>query len=363
MANNSKYAAIGLPWKGPFAIDVSDCKTSKDVIKKAKLDYTVDKCELVARMPIKENNNNSISEVMGDFAHEGYIYRNCPNAYSTYRTDKNIPLGLVKDRYEVVQNIDAFNFFDDAIGPDKAIWQTAGCFGYGHKIFISAKLPQTTQIHGDPIDHYLVFSNSHDGSSSINIMFTPIRVFCFNCLNSARKNADAYIKIRHTISAKDKIQQGADILNMAIKYITEAQQLYEALYLIKMSDAEVMHYLSKLVLNAEEERKILEYMSNPYEIDITPFKRLINRDAMLLENTKISMRKANQIANMYDYYQNGVAQENIAGTAWGAYNAVTGYFSNVNTDKGIGRMNDLLYGGDNNKMQNAFNEALALAEV
>ena len=39
-------------------------------------------------------------------------------------TDYNIPLGVVKSKYTIVQNNDAFNFFDDAIGKNSAIWQT-----------------------------------------------------------------------------------------------------------------------------------------------------------------------------------------------------------------------------------------------
>lgn len=54
------------------------------------------------------------------------IYRKCDNAFATYRTDYNIPLGVVKSKYTIVQNNDAFNFFDDAIGKNSAIWQTAG---------------------------------------------------------------------------------------------------------------------------------------------------------------------------------------------------------------------------------------------
>ena len=353
-----KYEAIGLPWQTERAINVSDCKTAREVIEKAHLDYHVSKCNLMAQMPININIPETDSDNSDDigFNYEGKVYRKCPNVYATYRTDKNVPLGFVKEKYEIVQNIDAFNFFDDAIGPDKAIWQTAGCFGYGQKMFISAKLPFTTQVHNDPIDHYLVFSNSHDGTSSVNIMFTPVRILCFNVLNCAKRKADAYIRIRHTKSAKEKIEQGAEILSIAAKYVTEAQQLYETLYTIKMSDEDVMKYLTKLVLNEEEERKLEEY-------DITPFKRLINKDMMVLEHTGVSMRKANTVAKMYDYYQNGVAQEPIAGTAWGAYNAVTGYFSNVNTEKNLKRMNDLLYGSDNLKMQNAFNSALEVPEL
>ena len=102
----SKYRYKGLPWGGSIGHDVKDCTTSREVLDEAGLNFHVEKCELVARMPFSINGNNEINETMGDFAHNGNIYRDCPNGYATYRTDKNIPLGIVKSKYEVVQNQD-----------------------------------------------------------------------------------------------------------------------------------------------------------------------------------------------------------------------------------------------------------------
>lgn len=350
----SKYAVNGLPWASGIGTNVSDCVTAREVMKKTGLDFTVDKCELVAQMPFSLHRDNSVSERMGEFARGGNIYRPCPNAYATYRTDKNIPLGLVKSKYEVIQNIDAFNFFDDAIGPDKALWQTAGKFGYGERVFISAKLPIQTTVKGDPIDNYLVFSNSHDGSSSINIMFTPIRVFCTNMLNAAKRSADCYIRIRHTKSAQEKLQTGAEILRIACKYAETSQQLYEALTTINMTDEQVMKYLADLCLT-DKEIEDLNLFDNK-----NGYKKLLYKDYLTLERTGISSRKANQITSMFDYYLDGIGQKEIAGTAWGAYNAVTGYYSNVANLNGAKRMDSLLYGGANSNMIKALNSAFYL---
>lgn len=354
MRNN--YYVKGYPWSSGIGTNVEDCVTSKDVMEKARLNFSVDKCELVAKMPFSLN-NPIIANEDDAFSYGGRIYRDCPNAYATYRTDTCIPLGLVKSKYQVVQNTDAFSFFDDAIGPGKAKWQTAGMFGYGHKVFISAKLPITTTIKGDPVENYLVFSNSHDGSSSINIMFTPIRVFCTNCLAAAFNSASAYIRIRHTKTAKEKLQTGAEVLKIACAYADHAQQLYECLYEIKLGDDVVMKYLADLVLSDDEIGRL-----NAYDPD-KGYKKLMYRDYRTLEESEISTRKANQIATMFDYYQNGVAQDKIVGTAWGAYNAVTGYFSNVANLNGEKRMDSLLYGNGSNVMSNALEEIVQLAEA
>ena len=352
----SKYNTNGLPWSQGIGKEVTDCVTAKEVMQKAKLDWTVEKCELVAKMPFSINGNNDVDERNGDFSYKGNIYRECPKAYGTYRTDVNLPLGIVKDKYKVVQNLDAFDFFDDAIGKDKALWQKAGLFGVGQKIFVTAKLPITIKVGNDEVENYLVFSNSHDGSSSINILFTPIRVACINMLNSALRSADSYIRIRHTESAKEKLQTGAEILRIAVEHATSTQELYNALQIINMSDDEVMKYILNLNLTEQEKGLLAEYSDTK-----TAIKRLYNRDFTTMEHIGVSTRKMNTIVNMFEYYMDGIGQKEIAGTAWGAYNAVTGFYSNVANLSGEKRMDSLLYGSANNVMNRALNLAFAEA--
>ena len=199
------FGVKGKPWEGAGAVNVEDCQTAREVITKSKLNFTVAKCEVVAKMPIKDFSDEALDRFKeienGAMVYGNNIYREVPNSFATYRTDYNIPLGNVKSKYTVVQNIDAFNFFDKAIGRDKAIWQTAGAFGNGERIFVSAKLPDNILVNGsDPIETYLVFTNTHDGSSGVKILFTPIRVICQNTLNAAIRGASNIVTFRHNQS-------------------------------------------------------------------------------------------------------------------------------------------------------------------
>ena len=351
----SKYTVNGAPWA--LGIDVSDCKSSAEVMHKAGLDFIVDKCELVARMPFGIKRNNIVNDIAGDFVKDGYIYRELVGSYATYRADTSQPLGLVKAKYEVVQNIDAFKFFDDAIGEGMARWDKAGILDDGRKIYLSARLPVETRVGDDLIDNYLVFSNSHDGTSSVNIMFTPIRVICTNMLNSALKSADAYIRIRHTESAKQKLKRGAEILRIACKHADTVQDYYNSLLKVKMSDREVMEYLANLQLTAKEQDLLLNYDKE------NGYKKLILKDYRTMEVTGVSQRKANMIASLFEYYCDGIGQKHIAGTAWGAYNAVTGFYCNVANLEGEKRVESLLYGGANSNMIKALNAANDFAKV
>ena len=348
----SKYKVQGLPWGSVIGKDVSDCLTSEEVIKKAGLDFKVQKCELYAQMPFSINGDNSVSETMGEFAHNGEIYRPCPNGYATYRTDKNIPLGVVKSKYEVVQNIDAFNFIDNAIGYGKANFQYAGCFGYGHKVFITAKLPIETNVGGDPIDNYLVFSTSHDGTSSIDVLFTPVRVFCRNMLNAGIEESTAHIRIKHTKTVQDRLDFGSEMLRTALQYAKSSQLFYESLLTIKMTDDQVRDYIARLQLTSAEYESVIEYNHE------NGVRKIFEKDWLAMQKTNISTRKANIISTIFDYYKNGVAQEHIVGNAWGAYNAITGYYSNIKEQEAEKRMNNLVFGADRLATSKALNLVL-----
>ena len=121
------YKVKGKPWAYSGAIDVSDCATAKEVMLKAGLNFNVAKCELVGKMPIKLTGTDEELDRIIKEQKEGAhvfgtdIYRKCDNAFATYRTDFNIPLGVVKSKYTIVQNNDAFNFFDGAIGKNSAL--------------------------------------------------------------------------------------------------------------------------------------------------------------------------------------------------------------------------------------------------
>jgi len=127
------------------------------------------------------------------------------------RTDTDEVLGLVGRDYNVVQNIAAFGFFDNIVGAGSGIrYETAGCLCRGQNIFITAKLPDYIRVgRDDLIEQYLFLTSSHDGSGSITIAFTPVRIVCANTLNAAMRHKSNCIKIRHTARATNKTKTGA----------------------------------------------------------------------------------------------------------------------------------------------------------
>ena len=346
------FGVKGKPWEGRGAKNVEDCKTSREVITKARLNFEVAKCEVVAKMPIRDYSDEALDRFKeienGALIYGNNIYREVPNSFATYRTDYNIPLGNVKSKYTVVQNIDAFNFFDKAIGQDKAIWQTAGAFGNGERIFVSAKLPDNILVNGsDPIETYLVFTNTHDGSSGVKILFTPIRVVCQNTLNAAIRGATNIVTFRHTQSVHQKLDVADEILGISHKLAEDFKTECERLTVIKMSDKGVMKYICQQFMTEQEILK-----ANQLKID---YNMVIDRNWMAVKELGISSRKLNMITDTWLYYHIGPGQQQYMGTAWGAANAVSGYLSNVDTSVSDNkRFDSLVYGDKAKKIQKAF---------
>ena len=340
------YTIKGMPFKYKGAVNVENCKTAEDVMSSAGLNWNVSKCELVAKMPIHINQADT-----NGFIHGTNNYVECPNAFATYRTDYNIPLGIVKERYTPVQNTEAFNFFNNAIGKNKALWQTAGFFGNGERIFVSAKLPKNIFVQDDVIENYLVFTTSHDGSSGVKILFTPIRIVCENTLNAAIHGATNYISFRHTKSVHNNLDIAAEILETCNNKIANLQEQFILMKKIKMTDENAQQTFANVVLTDDEQFRIKQTGHT--------IGQIITRDWRAINDAQISMKKVNVIAEMNNYYFDGVGQRELVGTGYGVYNAVNGYYSNVDNSEGLKRMDSLLYGDKARKIELAGNLILA----
>lgn len=172
-------------WHGLGTI-IEDYPTSAEAIKHAGLNYTVEKRPLFTLDNGYLNKDDEIehSEI------------EVPDFYATIRTDTQEVLGVVGKDYHIIQNVDAFSFFDSIVGGKEGIlYETAGALGKGERIFITAKLPEYIKVgRADLIEQFLFLTTSHDGYGSITASFTPIRICCQNTLNAALGNRATALK-------------------------------------------------------------------------------------------------------------------------------------------------------------------------
>ena len=160
-------------------------------------------------------------------------------------TDHQI-LGIVSDKYRVIQNDEAFEFTDSLLGQGVR-YETAGSLFGGRRVWILARLPREYIIAGEKISPYLVFSNSHDGSGAIRVAVTPIRVVCNNTLNLALHNARRSWSMIHKGDIKGKIQEAREALFHADDYMLQLSREFERLNKTQVSDRQVSEYIDRLI--------------------------------------------------------------------------------------------------------------------
>ncbi|MCI5903407.1 MAG: DUF945 domain-containing protein [Blautia sp.] len=155
-------------------------------------------------------------------------------------------LGVVTDRYKVIQNEEAFAFTDELLG-EGVQYETAGSLQNGKRVWLLARLPHEYIISGERISPYLVFSNTHDGSGAVKVALTPVRVVCCNTLNLALSTASRSWSLIHTGNIQGKIQEAGKTLFMAEKYMDSLGKEFEALRRIKLTDRQVLDYIEVLL--------------------------------------------------------------------------------------------------------------------
>lgn len=215
------------PWHG-LGTRVKEAPSSKDALIYAGLDWKV------IQEPVYTDSQELI---------EGYK--------ANVRDSDRRVLGVVTDRYKVIQNEEAFAFTDALLG-EGVRYETAGSLQGGKKVWMLARMPHEYIITGERISPYLLFSNTHDGSGAIKVALTPIRVVCNNTLNLALSTAKRSWSMIHTGDIQGKLQEAKDTLLLADRYMDSLGKEFENLRMKSMTDKQVMEYI-EVLLPVEED--------------------------------------------------------------------------------------------------------------
>lgn len=304
--------------------------TSSEAVQHAGLDYIVEKRPLFTYDTI-----NHVGVAIDDVLIPDVMV---PNYFATIRADTEQVLGVVGNDYEVVQNRDAFSFFDAIVGGGEGIlYETAGALGNGERVFITAKLPEHIRVgRKDWIEQYLFLTTSHDGLGSITAAFTPIRIVCNNTLNAALNNHAGAVKIRHTASATERLKQAHALMGITRQLSREMEALFNQWAQVRITDSEVKRLI---------------------QIAMAPNKEVLTNLAEGRQEL-LSAHYTNIVDKVCEYAQASPAQQldTTTGTVFGAYNAVTGYFQNVRNFKSEeAKFKSIMDGTAKARAQTAFN--------
>lgn len=303
------YYAGEPAWHGLGTV-TKEAKTSREVIHLAGMDWEVEK--------VPHYFNWEVSGMDG----EGNPYtemekREVPNSFLTVRNDTGAVLGVgVTDKYTVVNNRDAFDFMDALVAGDAGAdvrYESAGSLKDGRLIWVLARVGEAKFVcDGDPQIPYVLLSTTHDGTGSVRIQGTPVRVVCWNTLTLAQRKGKrheiSHYSIRHVGDLQERVEEARKAIGLAIEGFDQY--------------VETGSRLAEVPVNESDSAKVSAFMKAVFP------KQLEKEDP--------STRIQNIVERIMRNWHEDPRQTEIAGakgTAWGLLNATTQYFDHDRTTK------------------------------
>jgi phage/plasmid-like protein (TIGR03299 family) len=231
--------------------------------------------------------------------------------------DEEIVLGIVTDRYEPLQNHEAFGFFDPIVDQNTARFETAGALGEGERVWVMAKMPDAIRVvRGDECGKYLLLSNTHTGQGAVIVKFTAVRVVCQNTLMLAMEDGQPAFRVRHSKAMGNRLQEIGNLIAAANDVFAKAEELFRRLAEIQLTAALLQSYLEQVFARSDAQQRNHD---RPAKWDHV--QRLLDESPDL------------QI-------------QGVRGTLWAAFNAVTRFedYRVVEEETDDGRLNRVWFG-------------------
>ncbi len=246
-------------------------------------------------------------------------------------TDGRI-LGVVGPRYTVLQNRDAFRWFQPFLDAREAALHTAGSLCEGSRVWVLAKLNRDPLViaPGDEIEKFILLSHSHDGSLAVRVGWTPQRVVCSNTLAMAhRSDASKLIRVRHSASVHENLENIRNVMNVANAEFEATGEQYKLLARKSINQVDLRIYV----------KRVLKIQGEP------------------------SKRMKNVMQKVIGLCEAGMGNDlpSVSGTYWSSYQGVSEYLSHARGSNQSNRLNSLWFGDSANVNQHALQTAIEMA--
>ena len=169
-----------------------------------------------------------------------------PGRSTIIRNEDKRPLGIVSDKYKVVNNEDAFAFTESLFMSNEIDFIRGGSYRGGSATWLEAKVSDKYSILGDTVECYLIFMNTHDGTGSVRCMIVPERIACSNALNLPLRDQSRHWRCSHSGDPLRKIEEARNVLLAGSSYMNALSRECEKLQAIKISDSQVIPFINRL---------------------------------------------------------------------------------------------------------------------
>ena len=276
MANEVIYRDRTTTWDA-IGKSVEECSSMEQVLEASGLDYVVEKRPVYFS---KDWNGEATEEIV--------------NRFVTVRTSDMHPYDVVSDKFEIIQNRDAFDFVN-YMGEDLQ-FEKAGETANG-MVYVIGKLPEVN-ILGDAFVPHVIFRNGFSGKVKITAAICPLRIVCQNQFNFAFNDANNAVTIRHVRNAEAKLEEAREVLRLSAGYMARISAMAETYAQRKLSP------------------KALEWVLNM----MFPIK---DRESM----NAYAIHRLEEARNKFTKAYNADDNSNFRGTAWGMINAYTDFIT------------------------------------
>lgn len=285
------------------------------------------------------------------------------------RSDNGKTLSVVGPKTHILQNAEAFEFFQPFLDANECTLETAGSLDEGRKIWVLAKINRENAeiVKGDSVAKFVLLSNSHDGTAAVRMGYTPIRIVCANTLAMAHSHADSkLIRVRHSKEVSENVKLVQNTMKIADEAFEATAEQYRFLASRQINAADLRKYVKEVFDMDEDETKIKTKSMNVLNEIIRKHTEKVDKarieslyatlkpDSQVIAKENTNILEA-VIANMEA--GRGTENANSRGSFWTAYNAITEYLSYERGHNEGTRLKSLWF-GDNAKV-NA--EALQVA--
>lgn len=257
-----------------------------------------------------------------------------PGYKALVRSDRpETVLSIVSEAYGIVQNEEALSLAAAAVGDGNACAEICGALDEGRRVFVVLNVEQAGfDVAGERIEPYILAYSSHDETLAVGFRFTPVRVVCHNTLTAALgQDARSELTIRHSRNAADRVRLAARMIEQARVYFGAFHARALALVEQRLSLGDAEHMAAAL------------------------FPAYTGKDGAV-----IVPRNQAKVIELFRR-QPHTADQAIAGTKWGFYNAVTALLDHNTRRVGAdeGRMQRAIRGAQDSVRDQAMSLLLA----
>ncbi len=275
--------------------------SASEAARQAGLDWNV----MLADMQAYVKNEVNPYETVTD-------YYEVPKKQAVIKLGKdndNKVIGVVGEKYKVVQNMEVFSALDSLVDSGQARYTAAGEYNNGANIWMIMELPVGVNVANDPHAAFLLVQSSHDGSCAVRIRPIIERLFCANQINrliTGKKTNDYTYVMKHTTNSKLSPSEIGNIIQLSYDSIQQYESIANTLITRGVTHSQAREFFKRV-------------WPLPSTVEGKPY-HMLTQGERRQQTIAITARD-----RAFDIYSESPTQENIRGTAFGMWQAVVEY--------------------------------------